>query len=455
MKISIFGLIIYICLLSVIPLYSQELPIKKVTLEECIEIAVQNHPEIKLSFEERKDAIAQYRLSQSRNRVQINAEIKTVEYLKENSDKSNEVLNIPGKDTVIGLFAGPTVTYNLIDSRKSDVEDSARLAVDLSKTNVIKVRDLIISNVKKAYYGYLFASENTGMMMQLVDKFSVKLQKAQILFKTGQRPILDVTKSDVDLGDAKLQYEKAKNQESLMKTELLASMGIMDDDIDFSPVKVSQLPQLRFSLKELYSLAEEYYPDIKIAKIRKDINRLNISVAQSAHMPTVDLLASFGFENTTIFDNDTMKYKSYQERFSENWELSSHFGIRAKVPIYSGGGIEAAVESAEAEYNKSKYIEKEILVRMKAMIRNYFNSLNEYKKQIEISKLIIDNAEKHLMLARKSYENGIGSQLDMQDAETAVIKAVVSRTKAGYDYLITLALLANVIGLDEEYICQN
>ncbi len=70
------------------------------------------------------------------------------------------VVSLPGKDTMIGLFVGPTLIYNLIDPQRSDAIDSARSAIDLAKMKVIKVKGDIVLNVKKNYYGYLFASEN-------------------------------------------------------------------------------------------------------------------------------------------------------------------------------------------------------------------------------------------------------------------------------------------------------
>ncbi len=87
----------------------------------------------------------------------------------------------------------------------------------------------------------IYLPAKTGLKeKQLVNKFQSKLEKANLLFKRGQRPGLDVSKAEVDLADARLEYEKAKNYENVVKSELLASMGIMDEDIEFSPIKSRQ-----------------------------------------------------------------------------------------------------------------------------------------------------------------------------------------------------------------------
>ena len=77
------------------------------------------------------------------------------------------------------------------------------------------------------------------------------------------------------------------------------------------------------------------------------------------------------------------------------------------------------------------------------------------RKQVEILELAQDNAEKHLQLATKSYENGVGTQLDLEDAELAVLNAQLNFIQTKSDYYITLAKLANIIGVNEDYISGN
>jgi len=459
MKISRIILSLNIIFFISNPLFSQ---LKKISLDECIGIAVQNHPEIKASEEESNIAQANYAFSKSRTAPNINFEIKTVENSVVDEEgrvkkPKNGVVGVPGEDSMIGLFVGPTFIYNLVDPQRSDAIDAARSAIDLSKMKILKVKGDIILNVKKNYYGYLFARENRAKREQLVDKFQSKLVKANLLFKNGQRPGLDVSKAEVDLAEARLEYERAKNLENVVKSELLASMGIMDEDIEFSPVKIGKLPELRYDIKKLYQLAEGNNPEIKISQMTKDINQTNISLARSAHYPTIDLLGAVGIQNTNIlygWENPYKDHETYQKKMEwENWNKTINLGLSAKVNLWAGGGIDAKVDSRIAEYNRSKYIEREILINVRTLIRNHFQTINEYKKQIDLSILVMDNSQKHLKLAQKSYENGISTQLELQDAEMTFLKSELGFIKAGYDYLIILARLSNAVGLGEEYLC--
>ncbi len=432
--------------------------LKNISLKECIEIAIQNHPEIKASDEDNLTAQSNYTLAKAKNKPVINFEMRTIGDIQDNQAiNSLDSVNILNKDTMVGIFAGPSAVFNLYDAQISALTDSARISIDLAKMQSIKIKYDIIFNVKKCYYEYLFAKDNRKKREELVEKSQLKLDQAKKMGKLGQRTSLDETKAEVDLAGAKLEFEKAKNYENTTKIDLLLSMDIIEEDIEFTPVKVDQLPELRFPLKKLYELADQNNPELRSARILREINRLNIDVARSEHFPVVDLIGAAGISNAKIFnlwDNDLIKPEEMKERLKyDNWDKTFYLAITAKVNLWSGGAINARVDSKAADYNKSKYYEREISNKIKAMIRNYFQSISEYKNQVELSDVVLKNSQKHLTFAKKSYENGSSTRLDLQDAELTLLNSELGFLKSRYDYLIILAKLANTVGLDEEYIC--
>ena len=93
------------------------------------------------------------------------------------------------------------------------------------------------------------------------------------------------------------------------------------------------------------------------------------------------------------------------------------------------------------------------MINMRSLLKSYYQEMVVLKRQLEIARLSITNAENHLKLAQKSYDNGLGSQLEMQDAELSVLNAQMSFIKAKYEYMIALANLSHVVGLGEDKIC--
>ncbi len=424
---------------------------RTITLEECIEIAMQNNPDFMLSLEDDKKRIAEYKIARSMKSIIIDGEIKTVEYTKSDSSADSR-FSIPGQDTDIGLFAGLSFTYNLYDARKDIIEDQARTNIDISKIKNYQVKNKIIFEVKNAYYSYLLARNVLTIREEIYNKYKSKSELARQLFEQGSRPILDVSKAEVDLADSQLQLEKAKNNERKMKLNLYYSMGLeATEDMTVNPVDTDSIPDINCSLTNLYRLSEVYSPVLRISKLETKIARLKASEQMGAHFPTVDLLIGLGYENKRIYGMNNLA----DNIDGGNWSPAFHGALKATLPIYSGGKISAKVDSAMSDYNKIIYKEKETLTDTKNQIRDNYKSLEEIKKQMDISELIIKNAQRHQLLAQRSYENGGGSLLELQDADLSVIQARIGFLESKYMYLITFANLVNIVGSGENSICKD
>lgn len=424
---------------------------RKITVKECIEIALQNHPDYFMSIEDQKKSISDYGVVRSQKSMLINGEIRTVENEKETDTTSNGV-KIPGKDTYIGLFAGVTIYYNIYDAKKDYEEDMAKTNIDMSKIKSQKTKLDITYKVKIAYYNYSMARNTLLIREEMFKKNEKKALLAKQLYEGGARPILDLSKAEVDLADARLQYEIARNNERKMKMNLFHAMGLEDTgDLDIIPQDIEKMPGIAVSLDELYSMSQLYSPLIRISVLEKRLAQMKIATETAAHYPKVDFQAGVGYELDRIHGANKL-----EDNFAgENWTPAFYGLFAVTIPIYSGGRISARIDSAESDYNKINYQEREILIETKNQIRDSYRSLEEIRKQMEISELIIKNAERHLLLAQKSYDNGGGSLLELQDAELSVIRARMGYLEARYNYLMTLARLSNIIGIGEESICGD
>jgi outer membrane protein len=429
-------------------IYSQ---VRKVTLVKCIKVALENHPDIYISKEDNKQAYSSYKITKSQQSIQVSGAMKTVEYLKPTAS-ANSAFNIPGQDTDVGLFAGLTAVYNLYDVRTEMMEETARSGIIMSKIKYNQISTNIILNVKIKYYGYIFASETLDLRKKLLRKYIRKLKQVKMFFDSGTRSILDVTKTELALSEAKLEFEKAKNNRSLAKIQLLISMGIKDNDsLKIEIHSLSKFPKIKYSLHDLHKLGEMYNPSIKLIKIQKEIVKSKIKVQRAAHIPRVDFLMALGYENKKMHGIDKMS----QNFDNGNWSPTFHGAISASLPVYTGGAISESVNNAISDYNKAFYRERSILMQVKGKISVHFKTLNELLKQNKMSKLMVRNSKKHLLLAQRSYENGVGSQIELNDAEMGVLKAEFTYITVKNSYFTNLAALSNIVGIAEDKLCEK
>jgi len=432
------------------PVYAEK---DKISLKECINTALQNHPSLMVSIEERKKAIFNYKIVRAKSGIEVGGSIRTVEYQKASASPTG--FNVPGKDTDFGVFAGVTARYPLYDSSKQKSKESARLLIDSSKYDTKVLENQVVYNVKKSYYDCILAGLNLRLREKLLENFKNKERQAKILYENGMKTILEVTSAAVGFGEAKLDFEKAKNNERSMKSQLFSSLGIKEKArFEIYTDIVDKLPELKHALNDLYKLSSLYNPDLRKAKIQKLVSKNIIEVNKAKHIPKVDVTFAFGVENRILFSKETGK--NFGERLnSENWDPSFSAGLTASLPIYTGGAISAAVDISHADYTKMVYNERKIKMDVRSRIQNLYKNISKFSRQFELLRLIIKNANKHLLLAQRSYENGIGSQLTLHNAEMSLFKSELDYMKSRIDYLMTLAELSKIVGIGENYLCKK
>ncbi len=442
---------IIILFLLVLIFNNSEAKTREISLKECIKIALQNHPDLMLAEEDKNKSVFQYKIARSIGSMQVNGSMRTVERLKEGKS-ADQTIKIPGKDTDIGLFAGLTASYKLYDPQKTYREQTSRFEIDRTKINELKKKNLIIFNVKKAYYDYIIQMKRMRLIKKIMDFTLLKNKQAHIQYKSGVISIVRLTSSEVELAEARFNYEKAKNKVNAARYKLYSSMGIHGkEDIDIYPVQFEKLPKLRFNLKDLFKLAQLHNPSIQLIKLDKNKSKLNINMQRALHKPSVSIIFSLGYENYKLQGMD-----SFNENLkSENWQATVFGILSASLPIYQGGGIIARENSAKADYKKAVYMERNTILSVKNSIKNLYKNLNELLKQVKMSDLIIKNRKKHLLLARSSYKSGIGSQKDVNSSELSVMRSELNHAIAIQSYLNALASLANTVGVSEDYICER
>jgi outer membrane protein len=215
---------------------------------------------------------------------------------------------------------------------------------------------------------------------------------------------------------------------------------------EFVLEKKDEIPQLQYTLDELMKLGEMNYPDMLIAKMQKDITKIKVAVEKAGHYPQVDLQVGAAYENgqldRPVFDSD-------------NWKPTFAAGFTAKIPIYSGGMVSARVDSAETEYNKMVYKVKDASVNLQLMIQSNFTALQELSKQLAMSRLAMEDAEKYFKASKRLYESGSTTMLELNDANISRVNSEMSYLKTRYDYLMTIAKISSIVGLGEDSLCKK
>ncbi len=445
-----------------------------VSLNECINIAMQNNPAIKATEEDKKKACAEYRIANAQRLPFVNAEVKTSQYprvgetedweafvpysssdelknayaIKKYNDsrKAENFFDKLSKYYTIGISMGVSAGISLYNEKANRMVESARTGKKMTNVQSRKVVNDVILNVKKSYYSYILSRENVALR-ELILKYNEDRYKiTHLLYKNAQKQIFDLSKVTVDLSESQLELQKAKNMERTSRLDLLRVLGVNDPDVQFELEKKEEIPELEYTSDQLVRLAEQNYPDIQLARLQTEMSRVKVGLETGGHYPEVNVQMGIGYENGQL-------EKNFFD--GSNWKATGYVGFVARLNLYSGGMVKGKIDAAVAEYNKSVYKEKDALVNLQMTIQSNYTSLQELITQMNTAKIMRENAEKHLKLAKKMYDAGSTTILDLHDANMSSANAELNYLRLKFDYMMTMARISSFVGLGEDTLCKK
>ncbi len=466
--------------------YAEDTQQKRVLLlKECISIAVDNNTSIKASEEDRNKALADYRVALAQRLLSIDTNIKTEGYTKSPlplihqnwyewasiiytssaeqaiakylldkyvQPKPSPFIDALTRDYDLGITLGASANISIYNERKAKNQALAKVNVDMFKIQNKKTINDVIYNVKNAYYAYYMARQVVVLKEKELKNNQDRVRMTEILYKNALKSILDINKSKYELSNSHLELQKAINAEKNAKNELFRIMNVQEQDSDFILEDNKQLNEIKYSLEQIHNLAEINSPDLHFLKKQTEFYRVRVQLAKASHFPEVDFQVGGGWRNSRM----DFTPSGYKRNFSsDNWKPYLGVNLVARVNIFASGGIEAGVDSARAEYNKALYKEKDMQQSIRTLVENQYITIQDMKKQIELSKIVKENAEKSLVMTKKTYETGAVNQLELQDAMMAYENAEMNYQRARFDYLMAIAKISSMVGLGEDTLCKK
>ena len=169
-----------------------------INLEQCIAIALEKQPSLKASAGAVKSYESKVGQAKANYYPQLNL---TTSYQRIGDPQHIRILTT---NIIIGM--------TLFDFGKTSTQVNIQdLNVNASRADYEDVAAQIVLNVKNSYYNLLQTERNRDVAIDTMKQFQQHLDQANAFFRIGTKPKFDVTKAEVDLGNARLNVLKAEN----------------------------------------------------------------------------------------------------------------------------------------------------------------------------------------------------------------------------------------------------
>jgi outer membrane protein TolC len=411
MKIRYNVLLILISfVLGGIPAYSQEK--KTITLEEAIDIAVANNPAIEIS-----DAT-----------VDISrAGVKDAKSAYYPHVSSRIIIPFIGRES--GFFLDQLI-YDF--GRTSNAVKSTKELLKARKFDKESTEEDIILSTIIGYYTVLSERHIALAMEKKVVESEKQLEQAEGFYKSGRVPQIDVTKAEVNLGNARLEQIQARNNLEVAKVNLQTVMGLEDESFNFNLQDSPDITIMSYELEESIIQALGSRAELKSLEAQKAAMRANVKASKKEFYPEIFGRTAYRFEGKGA---ETPGFIA---------------GVGVKFPIFEGFSRFAKVEDSKANLRRANAELRSTRAGIVSHIKQLYLDLEFAKENIQVTKRTKDSAEQSLNLARERYNLARASSIELAEAEVLYAISYAKHMQAIYNYNINVARLERATGEIDE-----
>jgi len=331
--------------------------------------------------------------------------------------------------TFVDVFSvGPTLNQTIYDfGRTANSVKINRENVKASEQDLVTTRQTVILNVQQAYFGVLQSERLVEVAKEVV------ANTKQGFYQAGTRPKIDVTKAEVDAANAQLALIQANNNFAVAQVTLNNAIGFtrpitfpMEDILGFAPRE--------YRLEDIVKTAYDQRPEILQIKARQRSQEAAIDLARSSYYPILS-------------GNAQYLLRGYHMPNDMTWDL--FFGATLSIPIFTG--FSSSNQVAEQRANMRNLISQEEALKLNIRLEaeQAYLSQKQSAEQVRVTEKTVEQAQENYELARGRYQVGVGSPLEITDAEVQLANAKANYIQALYNYKVAEAKIEKAMGTNK------
>jgi len=409
------------------------------SLKRAVEIATSPEGSAKIQLAEEAVKVAESRKAQARAVLLPNLDGT---FAVQNLTRNLEAMGVRFQSPIPGFqfptFVGPFTTVDARVTGSQTVFDfssirrlqAARTGVTAAKSDLEGSAEMVAAQVARAYLAAIKADADVEAAEANV-KLSEAVQKqAENQKQAGTGTGIEITRAKVQLANDRQRLVGAQNTRHAAGLQLLRAMGMrLDTELELTD-RLQYAPVDAGTLEEARAQALQSRPDLRAQQQREDNARLSQSATRLERLPSVGAFADYGSIGTS----------------PTNALPTRTVGISVRVPLFDGGRRDARRAESASLYRSEKVKTNDLKEQVELEVRLALDNLMSATEQVKVSKEGMELAGSELEQARRRYDAGVATGLEVTDAQTRLERGRDNQTAALYSYNLARLDLAQAMG---------
>ncbi len=404
---------------------------KTLTLRQALELANQGNKDIQSALLQTKRSTADITAAQASDSLglAINGSLTNSGAPVITNQSNNLQFRSNNGTNLQGALEASYSLNNTLFGGTNNLAAAGKGKLEFDKLDVEKVARKVRADVIKSYYDLQDADAQLGINLAAVKNAQESLRNAQIQEKAGLGTKFDVIRADVQKATAQQDVVKIRSQQQSAQKAIAQLLNI-SENVEYSAadpltVKGEWTVPLENSIVEAF----KNRPELKQQEIQRTISKFQAKAAEN--IPQYSLFANYNLG------------KDLQSSigFGDNYSV----GARVSFNLLDGGAASAKTEKelVGASIAETQYIGTRDQVRLQ--VEQSYLSLKSNKENIGTAQGAQAQAQESLRLARLRLAAGVGTQLDVINAETELTRAKSNYSRAIINYNRDLSTLRNAV----------
>lgn len=327
---------------------------------------------------------------------------------------------------------GVTFSYLLYDfgSRSANLENSRQLLAAAIATQDSTVQSVFLAAVQD-YYQVQATSTALNSAMESERAGKESFDAAEARYNAGSATPADKLQAQTAYSQATLNRITADGNLRNAQGTLANMLGLdANHDVQLTSANTVAIPEnFEGDVRTLIDQARQHRPDLLAAAAQVKAAQAGTDVARAAGRPTISLNAS-----------------STQYNYSGINSHGSLVGINLNVPLFSGYSTTYHVRFAEAQLDAKNAQFQQVRLQVALDVWTAYQDLTTATQSLRTSADLLDSAQQSARVALGRYKAGVGSILDVLNAQSALASARLQRIQSTFNWNISRATLAQAMG---------
>jgi outer membrane protein len=316
--------------------------------------------------------------------------------------------------------------------RTSALVASARSTAEAQSDLATLTRAQVRLNVREAFYQVLGAEAVLRAAQAAQANRHLISRQLSTLAQNQLRSTLDVNFANVLESEAELAVVQAKSAVAQQRVRLATAMGLQQPVTAALAGVTPSSAALPATPEDLLKQAQSQRADLSAAQAQQRAAQQFASSEKRLSYPTLSVLAAAGevpYHDHTLHDDYAAA------------------GFNLSIPVFNGGLFAARRSAADLEATARSRDAQELELEVNQQVRDAWYQANEAYQSLDVTARLVAQSKEALRLAQDRYDAGLGSIVELNEAQLNETSAEITAADAAYTYLARRAELDFAAGL--------